>query len=80
MFQYLNQWLLDIGIPLDWSVYVKFGLLLAVAVIVVVGLDWLTKWLFIRWIRELIKRIENPLLDAIVEKRVLRAIGNVDGA
>ena len=77
MFQSLNQRLLDIGIPLEWSVYVKFGLLLAVAVIVVVGLDWLTKWLFIRWIRELIKRIENPLLDAIVEKRVLRAIGNV---
>ena len=77
MLQSLNQYLLAVGVPLSWSVYVKFGLLLATAVIVVVAVDWLTKWLFVRWIRGVIERIGNPLLDSILEKRVIRAMGNV---
>ncbi|SVA90936.1 uncharacterized protein METZ01_LOCUS143790, partial [marine metagenome] len=72
----LETWLIEFGIPITGVAQAKLVVLIVSLGIVILTIDRLVKMILVRWIRSLIERLESPLGNTFLEKKVFRAVAN----
>ncbi len=77
MTELLETWLIEFGIPTTGVAQAKLVVLIVCLGIVIMTIDRLVKVILVRWIRSFIEKLESPLGNAFLEKKVFLAVANL---
>jgi miniconductance mechanosensitive channel len=74
---WLAKWLTDVGVKEDWLQWVMLAVDIALIILIVVVIDWISRKLVFRVVYHIVKRSKATWDDILYERRVFRGVAHI---